>query len=434
MKRKKTVSVSKISFLPDKIGVYFFYAKGKVLYIGKASSIKKRVKSHFQKSSHKDKFFAEKTSKIGYIETNSEAEALILESKLIKKLQPKYNVLWRDDKNYLYAAITREKFPRVFIARRKKGLRQKADFAGPFADGKALRQTLKILRKVFPYRTCGTLPKKPCLWYQLDRCPAPCLSEPKTAKEIPSFENEMRKVCQKNAKKIAEILKGKKNKAIDGLRKEMRKLSREEKFEKAEKIKRQIASLEKTMANAEVFGPEEKQLENWPKIEEFLRRIIKTKKEISRIESYDISNIQGKWAAGSMAVFINGLPKKKEYRKFKIRIPGKPNDTAMLEETLSRRFKHSDWNLPEVILIDGGKAQLNAALRAKAKRKKEKEIKAISLAKKKNELFIEEIKKPLLIEDFPTEVSNFILRTRDEAHRFAVSYHKSIRKKFLIKE
>jgi len=151
-----------------------------------------------------------------------------------------------------------------------------------------------------------------------------------------------------------------------------------------------------------------------------------------RIEAYDISNIQGKEAVGSMVVFTQGKPDKNQYRKFKIKIEGKPDDIAMMEEVLSRRFAHPEWPYPDLILIDGGIAQLNVAKRTKNKKQKTKNIPVMALAKKENKLYVENKKEPLLLKTMPREIFNLILQLRDEAHRFAVSYHRKLRKKILL--
>jgi excinuclease ABC subunit C len=208
-------------------------------------------------------------------------------------------------------------------------------------------------------------------------------------------------------------------------------------FERAAKIRNRISSLERVLANARIF---EKQtvFEEWNKTQKIIQNITGAQNEISKIEAYDISNIQGQTAAGSMVVFINGAPDKSQYRKFKIR--GKftpyrpesgrrtgagPDDISMLKEVLQRRFGHPEWRFPDLILIDGGRAQLNAALSARGKLK----FLAASLAKKKNELYIESRRKPLLLLSLPRPIYNLILQLRDEAHRFAISYHRKLRKK-----
>ena len=330
----KYLPKDKISQLPKTSGIYTFLARrrlskdgkkrGKFLYIGKAANIRERVKNHFQsafakasarQAAFRNNLFIPQTSQVGYIKTSSEIEALILEAKLIKKYQPKYNIAWRDDKNYFYIGITKEPFPRIFITHQKKS---KINYLGPFINGRKLKQTLKDLRKIYPFRTCKTLPKKPCLWYYLSQCPAPCL-----------FKSR-------------------------------------------------------------------------------------------RIEAYDVSNLQGKDATGSMVTFINGKPDKNFYRKFKIKFSNKPNDIAMLKQVLSRRFNHPEWGLPDLILIDGGKAQLNAALSIT-------KIPAMALAKRRNELYMKNLEKPILLKTLPREVFNLILQLRDEAHRFARKYHLKLR-------
>jgi excinuclease UvrABC nuclease subunit len=319
--------MNKIGRLPGTVGVYCFKSKGRISYIGKAANIRQRVKQH--------KDLLGSAEKIGYIKTDSEIEALILESKLIKKHQPKYNVAWKDDKNYFYIGISKEEFPRIFITHQTKD--ENAEYVGPFVDGSSLKQALKELRKRSPYRTCKKLPTgrvatRPCLWYHLGQCLAPCL--------------------------FADILRAR------------------------------------------------------------------------HIEAYDVSNIQGKEATGSMVTFIDGKPDKNLYRRFKIKSVDGPNDIAMLKEVLSRRFKHREWSYPDLILIDGGKAQLNAAI-SLAKRHKLK-AKITALAKRNNELYIENIKRPVLLKNLPRETSDLLLRLRDEAHRFAINYHHKLRIKLLI--
>ncbi len=436
MERFRFLPKDKISKLPETSGVYFFRNK-EILYIGKAINIRDRVKNHFQQPSYRDGLFISQISKIGFLKTASEIEALVLEANLIKKYQPKYNVLWRDDKNYFYVGVTQEDFPRIFITHQKKA---KDIFIGPFVDGNALKQSLKVLRKVFPFRSCNVLPKHPCLWRQLGRCPAPCQTKSALADQLPSFKKEMEKECQKNAGNLIKILQGKRKQVLHNLKKEMKILSRNQDFEKAGRIRDQIKSLDKVLAHANIFGfiyLDKPAVDVDP--QRILKRILNIKKSARRIEAYDVSNIQGKEATGSMVVFINGKPDKNKYRRFRIR--GKftsyrpapfqrseagagPNDTAMIKEMLSRRFNRPEWSYPDLILIDGGKAQLNAGRESTKKLK----IPIIALAKRNNELFIEGRKKPLLLKSLPRETFNLLLRLRDEAHRFALEYHRKLRK------
>ncbi|MBZ9569667.1 GIY-YIG nuclease family protein [Patescibacteria group bacterium] len=465
MKKFRFLKKVGIKKLPKKPGVYCFKEK-KILYVGKAANIQDRVKNHFQRPEFKESIFLDKVRKIGFIETDSEIEALILEANLIKKCQPKYNVVWRDDKNYFYVGITKparhrpkpqalaggEDFPLVFITHQPKKLYPKPytlnpEFVGPFVDGRALKQTLRILRKIFPYRTCcvgtvgKTLPKRPCLWYQLDRCPAPCLLESpkeslrlptgqaKLSSQIPGLREKIKRECQKNAKNLLKILQGKRIQVLRNLKKEVKGLSNLQEFERAAKIRDKIFALEKILNNAKIFEVQKAEIK-YSEIEKGLKKILKTKKKIKRIEAYDVSNISGKLATGSMITFIRGLVAKEFYRKFKIKISGKSDDVAMLKECLIRRFKHSEWGKPDLILIDGGKAQLNAALSCLTSEVKHVEV--VAIAKKKNELYLENRKKPILLKSLPREIFNLILQLRDEAHRFAISYHRKLRKEKML--
>ena len=172
-----------------------------------------------------------------------------------------------------------------------------------------------------------------------------------------------------------------------------------------------------------------RRIEEWSEIEKALKKILKTKQDIKRIEAYDVSNIQGKLATGAAVTFINGEPNKNFYRRFKIKISGKPNDVAMIKEILKRRIKHKEWPYPDLIFIDGGIAQFNAALEISKIKKK---IKVISLAKGKNQLYLENRKRPIPLDSLPDSLKFFILRIDKEAHRFAIKYHRELRKRELI--
>ncbi|HHE67556.1 MAG TPA: excinuclease ABC subunit C, partial [Candidatus Parcubacteria bacterium] len=169
--RIKWLKKENISQLPKTAGVYFFKRGREILYIGKAGNLKKRAKSHFENKGPKDAFLIKDTEKVGFLKTDSEIEALVLEAKLIKKYRPRHNVVWRDDKNYFFLAKTKEDFPLIFITHQPKK-NERIEYVGPFVDGRALKQSLKALRKIFPYRSCKRIPKRPCLWHQLQRCPA----------------------------------------------------------------------------------------------------------------------------------------------------------------------------------------------------------------------------------------------------------------------
>jgi len=422
MERFKIINKNKINELPKTSGVYLFKAGKETIYIGKAINIQNRVKNHFSQPSYRDNLFIEKVDKIGFLETDSEIEALILEANLIKKYQPKFNVVWRDDKNYFYVAIAQNenKVPYVFITHQpevrrgqtspKTGLKILGGLTsiGPFIEGTALKKTLRFLRKVFPYYTTKKHSKNKCTYCHLDLCPGP---NPDLAE------------YKKNIKKLILILKGKRNAVLNSLKKEMKSASKENKFEQAMKIRDRIFALQQVMSHTRVIESEKQKL------------VRSNLTNFHRIECYDVSNIQGKQATGSMVVFVDGKPAKNLYRKFKIKMKNEPNDIAMLKETLERRFAHSEWKYPEVILIDGGGAQLNVAINSKSEARNPKQIqniKIISIAKGKQELFIENKKNPIPLKSLPQEVYNLIKNLDDEAHRFAIAYHKKLRKKSLL--
>jgi len=420
----KFLKTSGIRKIPKSVGVYSFKNK-EILYIGKATNIQERIKNHFQQPGFKENIFLDKTKRIGVIKTDSEIEALILEAKLIKKYQPKYNTMWRDDKNYFFVAKTKEDFPSISITHQiSPSLKTNSliDYVGPFVDGKALKQTIKILRKIFPFRSCKTLPKKPCLWYQLDRCPAPCILESGAGNQIPLAKDKIKKEVQSNVRTIFKILGGEKNKVLRGLNKDMKIASKNQGFEKASNIRDKIFALERIISHAKIL--EEKIITpDWNETEKELKEVIKTQKSISKIEAYDVSNIQGQEATGSMVTFSDGKPDKNFYRKFKIKISGKPNDVAMIKEILERRLAHNEWQYPDLILIDGGISQFNAAKSVL----KNKNIPVIAIAKKENKLFLKSGRQ-IFLKTLPREIFNLILQLRDEAHRFAIAYHKKLRK------
>jgi excinuclease ABC subunit C len=417
----KLISKSQIDQLPKTAGVYCFTEGKQMIYIGKAINIKSRVKNHFQQPSYRDDLFIEKVDKVGFIETHSEIEALILEANLIKHYQPRFNVVWRDDKHYFYVAITKGDRPMVFITHQQQY--PKTVYIGPFIEGNSLKKTLKFLRNVFPYYTSSTHPKQKCQWCHLDLCPGPDLN-------IIEYK--------KNIKKLQLILEGKRGYVLRSLKKEMAEFAKQQYFEKAQSVRDKMYALQNVMAHTNVIGnptialTEHIESESWHNTGIVMQGILNVKKPIKKIECYDISNIQGKYAVGSMVVFINGKPDKNQYKKFKIRMKQEPNDIAMLQEMLQRRLGHPEWKYPDVMLIDGGIAQLNAGITAKSALPAARKIKVISIAKGKQELVIEGQKKHIPLKNLPQRMYNVIVHLDDEAHRFAITYHKKLRKRALL--
>jgi excinuclease ABC subunit C len=249
----------------------------------------------------------------------------------------------------------------------------------------------------------------------------------KSAEEIGLME-KIKKECQRNAENVFKIIQGKKKEVLKRLKKEMKEAAKKEDFERAAKIRDQIFSLERVLEHGKILEKEIKIEVPWKKIEERLKKILGLEK-VSRIEAFDVSQIQGNFAVGSMVTFVNGIPEKNFYRRFKIKLTKKPSDVDMIREILERRLNHKEWGFPDLILIDGGKAQLNTALKAKNSKSK---AKVIALAKKENRLFIEGEEKPILLKKMPREIFNLILNLDHEAHRFAISYHQKLREKELI--
>src|SRR3990167_11176250 len=413
MEKFSILPKNRLNNLPKTAGVYCFISRKEAIYIGKAINIKDRVKNHFNQPSFRDNLFIEKVEKIGFINTDSEIEALILEANLIKKHQPKFNVIWKDGKNYFYVAITKDKKPVVFITHQpKKVLSSKyqvlsikrknipntkysipnTQYIGPFVEGNALKKTLKYLRKIFPFYTSVKHPKNACTWCHLGLCPGP-------NPDLASYK--------KNIQKLKLILEGKRRIVLNNLKREMQAYSKANKFEEAGKIRDRINALQQVMAHTKVI--ENTKIENgiWYKTQQTLQGMLNLSKEITKIECYDISNIQGKYAVGSMVVFVNGAPNKSQYKKFRIRMKNEPNDIAMLKEVFQRRLAHPEWGYPQVMLIDGGRAQLNVALEVKTQNSKFK-INVISIAKGRQELFIESKKEPIPLKALPQEIYNLV--------------------------
>lgn len=403
-----------ISHLPENSGVYIFKdPTGKPIYIGKAANIRKRVKDHFDQRNFfaKDTALMGKTQNIETIIVDSEIEALILEANLIKKYKPAFNSQWKDDKDHLYIKITRDGFPKV-LSVRKKNLKGAKIYFGPFPSASKVRTTLKVLRKIFPYSNCRLGQKRPCLHYHLGLCPGVCVG----AVSLADY--------RKNIKKLIPFLQGKKDEVIRMLERDLQTQIKSMEFEKAHETQSKIEALRfitKPVRNLEFLSDDldkvrEKELSE-------LADVLTLKNKPARIECYDISNISGKQATGSMVVFTNGLADHGEYRRFKIQYTAGPNDVGMISETLERRFKN-DWPKPDLIVIDGGKGQLSAA--AAVLEKFGLSIPVIALAKKMEDIYLPGENTPLRLSR-KSSALKLVQRLRDEAHRFAITYHRKVR-------
>jgi len=339
-----------------------------------------------------------------------------LEANLIKTHQPVYNNQLKDDKDYIYIKITTDKFPKV-LAARKRDLTDSKEFFGPFPSSSKVRATLKFLRRVFPYSNCKPNQKRPCLYFHLGLCPGVCTG----------FINQ--NDYRKNIRGIILFLKGDRQKIVSDLERQLKTFSKKLEFEKASVLQTQIEFINyvtKPSRYFEHFVPDLEDIRN--KEMQDLAKEIGLPKIPTRIECYDISNIGGSDATGSMVVFTDGIADHDEYRRFKIKNVVGINDTAMIAEVIERRLKNN-WSPPDLIVVDGGKGQLNAALAVL--KKNTKEIPIISLAKRLEEIYIPGNLKPLKLSR-QNHALKLIQRLRDEAHRFAITYHRKLRKRHFL--
>lgn len=405
-------------------GVYLFLNKnGKVIYVGKAINLKKRVRSYF--TNKKD--LGEKTSilvsqidKVKTIRVESEIESLLLEANLIKKHQPKYNIKLTDGKAYPLIRVTiKDEYPKVLVARKPDDPR--SIYFGPFPNTGAMRLVLKTIRRIFPFQSVLNHPNKLCFYYHLDLCPCPGVIKDKRYKQT--------------IKHIIKFLNGQTKSIIRDLEKERSTFSKNQQFEEALLIQNKINAIE--LVTSKFYTPFE--YEQNPNLREDIRNeelslLIKNLneemvnvKKLNRIECFDISNTSGKNATGSMVVFTNGEKQSSLYRKFKIRgtYNDLPNDFAMMEEVIIRRLKHNDWEYPDLIIVDGGKGQISSAL--KALTKENISIPIVGLAKQEEIIITADFKEIKLPKG--SKQLHLVMRIRDEAHRFAISYHKKLRTK-----
>lgn len=542
-----------LRLIPEASGSYqFFDETNTIIYIGKAKNLKRRVNSYFNRKHDSAKLtvMVPKIKRIEFIITNSEIEALILESHLIKKYKPKYNVLLKDDKKFPYFVITKEEYPRILVCRKKNKNPVEGKYFGPYTNIKSMYTTLDLLKKLFPLKQCKT-PKfkdRPCIYYQIGRCLAPCM-------KMVSPED-----YQKQIKNVELFLTGKQMQLVDELKKMMEKFAQNQEYEKAAKfrdsyfdvlktIEKQKVVYENTNTNQDIISinsdeflsaisvlqirdgrltnkkdfeisksdydnneeiisyfikeyyqmtseedipseiifsekisSEDKEIyEDWlsskrgksvtinpgasKKNKEILELAlknsdyhlqemkIKTLQEIQnnynetgsyiqeklglskfphRVECFDISHIQGTNTVASMVSFYNGMPKKSEYKKYKITSveKGKPDDFQSMREVITRRYSRllkENADFPDLIIIDGGKGQLSSAVEI-LRELGIKNQNIVSLAKRIEEVFIPDNSEPVL---FPTnsQALYFFQRIRDEAHRFAITFHRQLRDK-----
>ncbi len=397
----------KMPKIPDGPGVYFFLGKNKeVLYIGKATSLRSRVRSYFSPDLIHTRGpvitgMVEKAKSIDWRETDSVLEALLLEANLIRTHKPKHNTDLKDDKSFNYVVITKEDFPRISLIRgRELAMREAGEFLyefGPFPHGLQLKEALKIIRKIFPYRDDKCIPNmgKACFNRHIGLCPGVCTGE--------ISKTDYKKIVRR----IAMLFQGKKAELIKSLERDMKAAAKAENFEEAAQLRGQVFALQHihdvSLIKDEYRGPASATVGN------------------TRIEAYDIAHMSGKDVVGVMVVVEDGQANKDQYRKFKIKTAKGGDDSGSLREVLTRRLGHDEWPLPRIVAVDGSTAQINTA---------KKVLEEFGMAIPVIGVVKDEKHRPRKIQgerDVIAGRERDILLANAEAHRFAIGYHKKLR-------
>lgn len=390
------------------------------MYVGKATSLRSRVKSYFSFSGHRapERSIEEVVDKIAHIKTITTPtvlEAIFKEAEIIRTLQPPYNVLLKDDKSWLWVCFTADEYPRVVLVRGKDlvALGEKVGAVyprrwGPFTSGKLVRAALDILREFLPWSDCLPNKKRPCFNAQIGRCPGVC------TRVITPMQ------YRQQLNKLKLFLDGRRTLLEKQVRREMDSAARTHDFETAATLRNQLFALQHVGDVAlvsEMARDTDKRL-----------RSAESGGVSGRIEGYDVSHLAGSGMVASMVVFVNGEPEKNSYRKFAIKNYSRSNDTGALAETLGRRFAHHEWPLPEILFVDGGEAQV-AAARAVVRAQK-LNIPVVGIAKgptRKNVRWVYD-RKNIALDRVVRLYPHVLVRVRDEAHRFAIGYQRSKRK------
>ncbi len=405
--------------IPNKPGVYFFKIRSTILYIGKATSLRDRTKSYFSRDLITTRGPAildmvTKATEIEWQETDSILEALILEANLIKKYKPKYNTKEKDNKSFNYVCITRDKLPKILVIR-GRGLNKKeySKVYGPFPNGQQLKVAMSIIRRIFPF-----------------------IDEQSNKKNNREFYKQLGLVplgeYKENIKNLKLFFGGKKKSVVVNLKKEMLEFAKKKEFEKAGEIKKRIFALnhinDVVLIKEETFFTSR----DYSNFSRFTPEGPYTSKNLNnlasfRIEAYDVAHMGGKNMVGAMTVIEDGEVVKREYKKFIIRTQKDANDTGALEEVLSRRLRHIEWGLPNLIVVDGSTAQVNVAKRVL--NRYQFDIKVVSVVK-------DDRHKPKAIlgdENIIKVYKKQILLSNNEAHRFSITFHKHKRNKSFLK-
>ncbi len=434
----------KLANLPKSPGVYQYKDKvGEIIYIGKAAVLRNRVRQYFQASRARDvktDLLIADIADVDWITVQSEADALFLEAELVKRYMPKYNILLRDDKSLQYIRIDyKNDYPTVTMVRRP--LDDGSEYFGPYISGYAVKKALRILRKAFPFASSKPTAKRASLYYHLGLDPG--LEEGKTS--IVQYRANLRNLMR--------YIRGERETIMLAMEKQMKTFAKSQDFEKATIIRNRLQALQQL--NRQILFSDRELLDiSKDKGLSGLEELLQLPKPPKRIECYDISHQQGTDTVASMVVFAHGLPDKANYRKFKMRLPGN-DDFAHMREVIKRRLSDKNvkaWGLPDLIVIDGGKGQLSSAIEARTEA--EVHIPMVGLAKKEETIVIQKqssvqnfnvesikdiaVQQQAYVQDSDdflmvllpkqSDIVKLLQRIRDETHRFAISYHSTLKR------
>jgi excinuclease ABC subunit C len=412
----------KLAKLPKAPGVYFHKDKtGEIIYIGKAASLRNRVRQYFQASRFRDpktEMLVGEIADIDWTEVESEADALFLEAELVRRYLPRYNILLRDDKSSQFVRVDYDSdYPTVTLVRRP--LDDGARYFGPYINGYAVKKALRYLRRAFPYAISRPVnQKRATLYYHIGLDPG--LEDGRTSLE--DYRATLRQLMR--------YLRGERAALMKSIERDMQKAAKAKDFEQAALLRNQLFSL-RALSRQVLFGDREIQDASRDQALVELANLLGMAEPPRRIEGFDISHLSGTDTTASMVVFSAGIPDKAAYRKFKMRTPGN-DDFAHIFEAVNRRLSPKNvkkWGLPDLVLIDGGKGQLSAAMAARVQAGYEK-LPMIGLAKRFEELIIKQPDGSIAVVNLPenSHLVKLLQRIRDESHRFAVSYHSTLRR------
>lgn len=414
---------NQVKDLPSTIGLYLFKKDKIINYIGKSINIKARVSSHLEnaKLDNKERFIINNSNTIETITTESEFKALIIEAKLIKKFQPKYNSIWKDDKSPLYIKITiKDEYPKVFLIRKENDV--KSLYFGPFSSTKIAETIISDIRKIIPFCTQKKISKKVCFYSKIGLC-NPCPNEIKSL--------DLKKQYQKNINQVISILRGNVKTITKDFYQKLNIFIKNNQYEQAIIIRNKIFRFDRLLDLKDdsdfFYNNNEKKLKEMLVIlKKYFSQLIK----LNRIETYDISNLGLNQVVGSMVVMKNSQIDKKEYRRFKIKQKGLRSDSDRLKEVIKRRLKQP-WPIPDLIIIDGGRPQIKTILNVF--QENQINIPLLGIAKNPDRVIVGVDGYPNLFLKNDSKILNIIRLLRDESHRFARKYHLFLRSKdFLL--